>query len=44
VRQLAQDKLQEELKNCAAYWKQRSKQKVIWQSDANTTFHHAHAT
>jgi predicted glycosyl hydrolase (DUF1957 family) len=44
VRRLAQDKLQEALKARAAYWKQRSKQRAIRESDANTAYHHAHAT
>jgi hypothetical protein len=44
VRRLAQDRLQHELKNRAAYWKQRSKQRRIRECDTNTAFHHAHAT
>jgi hypothetical protein len=44
VRGLAQERLQGELKAKAAYWRQRNKQKIIKECDANTTYHHAHAT
>jgi exonuclease III len=44
VRSLAQERLQQELKAKAAYWRQRSKQKIIKECDANTAYHHAHAT
>lgn len=44
VRQLAQNTLQQAIKEKATYWKQRSKEKHIRESDANTAFHHARAS
>jgi hypothetical protein len=44
VRQQARDRLYEETRARAAYWRQRSKQKAISEGDANTSYHHAHAT
>lgn len=36
--------LQQQIRLKAVYWKQRSKEKVIKESDSNTKFHHAQAT
>jgi len=44
VRRLAQETLTQLLKDQATYWRQRSKYKAIREADANTKFHHAHAT
>jgi len=44
VRLKAQERLQLEIKAKAAYWRQRSKKKHIKACDANTAYHHAHAT
>jgi len=44
ARRHAQEQLHFQVKQKAAYWKQRSKQKAIQESDANTKFHHAVAT
>jgi hypothetical protein len=44
ARHTTQERLQELIKEKAAYWKQRSKQKAIRESDANTAYHHANAT
>ncbi|WVZ61783.1 hypothetical protein U9M48_011600 [Paspalum notatum var. saurae] len=44
VRSLCTDRLHQELKERAAYWKQKSKHKAIQEADANTAFHHARAT
>jgi len=38
------DRLQLAIRERAAYWKQRGKFKAIREADANTAFHHAHAT
>jgi hypothetical protein len=44
VRNKARDKLHEEIKIKAAYWRQRSKEKRIKELDCNTAYHHAQAT
>ncbi|KAJ1275668.1 hypothetical protein BS78_05G153400 [Paspalum vaginatum] len=44
VRRLCADRLHQELRERAAYWKQRGKHKAIREGDANTAFHHARAT
>ena len=44
VRSLCQEHLGQALKEKAAYWKQRSKQKALQEGDSNTSFFHAHAT
>ncbi|KAJ1256155.1 hypothetical protein BS78_K076500 [Paspalum vaginatum] len=44
ARGLCQDTLSQMLREKAAYWKQRGKQRAIKEGDANTAFHHAHAT
>ena len=44
VRSLCQDRLAQALKERAAYWKQRGKQKALREGDSNTSFFHAHAT
>jgi hypothetical protein len=44
VRRQAQDELARAVKARATYWKQRSKNKAIQESDSNTAFHHAQAT
>jgi hypothetical protein len=44
VRELCRAKLLLVLKERAAFWKQRGKQRAIREGDANTSFHHAHAT
>jgi hypothetical protein len=38
------DHLCQAIKERAAYWKQRSKYRVVKEGDANTAFHHAQAT
>ncbi|KAJ1273852.1 hypothetical protein BS78_05G016600 [Paspalum vaginatum] len=44
VRDICQEHLHRTIKEKAAYWKQRSKHRAICEGDANTAFHHAHAT
>ena len=44
LRDACTDRLQLAIRERAAYWKQRSKFKAIREGDANTAFHHAHAT
>jgi hypothetical protein len=44
VRAICQTRLHQHIKENAAYWKQRGYQKAIRDGDANTAFHHAHAT
>ncbi|WVZ61798.1 hypothetical protein U9M48_011614 [Paspalum notatum var. saurae] len=44
VRSLCVLRLDQAIQERAAYWKQRSKQRAIREGDANTAFHHAHAT
>ena len=44
VRSLCQERLGQALKEKAAYWKQRGKQKALQEGDSNTSFFHAHAT
>ena len=44
VRNKARDKLHEEIKIKAAYWRQHSKEKRIKELDYNTAYHHAQAT
>jgi hypothetical protein len=44
VRQMAYDRLALELKQCAAYWKQRSKFRAVREADSNTAFFHAHVS
>jgi len=44
VRETCRSRLVELIKDHAAYWKQRSKQRAIREGDANTAFHHAQAT
>ena len=38
------DRLQMAIRERAAYWKQRGKFRAIREANANTAFHHAHAT
>jgi hypothetical protein len=44
VRDSCRLRLAEVIKDRAAYWKQRSKQRAIKEGDANTAYHHAQAT
>ncbi|CAO2165636.1 unnamed protein product, partial [Urochloa humidicola] len=44
TRKLCQDRLALAVKERAAYWKQRGKQRAVREGDANTQFFHAHAT
>jgi hypothetical protein len=44
VKNKAREKLHEEIKIKAAYWRQRSKERRIKEMDCNTTYHHAQAT
>jgi hypothetical protein len=44
LRSLAHDRLAVAIRERAAYWKQRGKQKAIREDDSNTNFFHAHAT
>jgi hypothetical protein len=44
VRRLCHDWLSLAVKERAAYWKQRGKQKAVREGDSNTQFFHAHAT
>ncbi|CAN6218601.1 unnamed protein product [Urochloa humidicola] len=44
TRKLCQDRLALAVKERAAYWKQRGKQRAVCEGDANTQFFHAHAT
>ena len=44
VRGLARERLHDEIKAKAVYWRQRSKHKIIKECDANTAYHHARAT
>jgi hypothetical protein len=44
VRHMAYDRLALELKQRAAYWKQRSKFRAVREADNNTSFFHAHVS
>jgi len=44
VRNKAKEKLHDEIKIKAAYWRQRSKERRIKEMDCNTAYHHAQAT
>ena len=44
LRMACTERLQQAIRERAAYWKQRGKFKAIRETDANTAFHHAHAT
>jgi len=44
LRSACTERLQLAIRERAAYWKQRGKFKAIREADANTAFHHAHAT
>ena len=44
VHELCHARLAQAIKERAAYWKQRDKQKALWEGDSNTQFFHAHAT
>ena len=44
LRQACTDRLHLAIRERAAYWKQRGKFRALREADANTAFHHAHAT
>ncbi|CAN6206060.1 unnamed protein product [Urochloa humidicola] len=44
LRQACRDRLERLLRERAAYWKQRGKQRVVRKGDSNTGFFHAHAS
>jgi hypothetical protein len=44
LRQQAYDRLSIELRQRAAYWKQRAKFRAVREDDSNTAFFHTHAT
>jgi hypothetical protein len=44
VRTMCQDRLCLAIKQRAAFWRQRGKQRAVREGDSNTEFFHAHAT